>query len=187
MVSEAQRLGTLAVLLISLAVYGVSLINARQPVRETTLPWGNQGQGLMAVEVAGDQGGDGIYFLPEGMNVEKVIYIAGIPGMNHPEKSGRAGISAGSVLTTSPQGEVNIGEMPAAKKLALGLPVDINRISEEELSLVPGIGEKMAYQIIQLRMQRGGFRALEDLTVLPGIKGKKLSGLKGYLIVRPVP
>jgi competence protein ComEA len=77
--------------------------------------------------------------------------------------------------------------MAAARKLALGLPVDVNRISEEELSLVPGIGEIMAYKIIQLRRERGGFRDLTDLTALPGIKEKKLNSLKGYLIVRPVP
>jgi competence protein ComEA len=187
LVSEAQRLGGMAVLMISLAVYGVSMLHARQPVRETPLPWGNQGPGLMAGEVAGDQRRDGIYFLPEGMTAEKVLYIAGIRGMNHREKTGPAGISAGSALTVSPQGEVNIGEMGAARKLALGLPVDINRISEEELSLVPGIGEKMAYQIIQLRRETGGFRDLADLTALPGIKEKKLNGLRGYLIVKPAP
>lgn len=187
LVSEAQRLGAIAVLMISLTVYGVSLLHARQPIRETPLPWGNQGQGLMAVEVAGDPGREGIYFLPEGMTVEKVLYIAGIPRMNHRRKTDFVGISAGSALMASPQGEVNIGEMAAARKLALGLPVDLNRISEEELSLVPGIGEKMAYQIIQLRRESGGFRDLKDLTALPGIKEKKLNGLKGYLIVRSVP
>ncbi|MCX5818948.1 MAG: helix-hairpin-helix domain-containing protein [Deltaproteobacteria bacterium] len=187
LVSEAQRLGAIAVLMISLTVYGVSLFHARQPIRETPLPWGNQGQGLMAVEVAGDQGRDGIYFLTEGMTVEKVLYIAGIPRMNHQGKTDFVGISTGSAVMASPQGEVNIGEMAAARKLALGLPVDLNRISEEELSLVPGIGEKMAYQIIQLRRERGGFRDLADLTALPGIKEKKLNGLKGYLIVRSEP
>jgi competence protein ComEA len=187
LVSEGQRRGAIAVLMIFLTVYGVSLLHARQPVGETPIPWGNQGQGLMAVEVAGDYGRDGIYFLPEGMTVEKALYIAGIPGMNPREKADRGGISAGSVLTASPQGEVNIREMAAARKLALGLPVDLNRISEEELSLVPGIGEKMAYQIILLRMERGGFRELADLTALPGIKEKKLNGLKGYLIVKPAP
>jgi competence protein ComEA len=185
LVSEAQRLGAIAVLMICMTVYGVSLLHTRQPVRETPLPWGNQGQGLMAVEVAGNHGRDGIYFLPEGISVEKVLYIAGIPGMNCRWKTDPVEISAGSALMATPQGEVNIGEMTAAKKLALGLPVDVNRISEEELSLVPGIGEKTAYRIIQLRREMGGFRDLTDLTALPGIKEKKLKSLKEYLIVRP--
>ena len=185
LVSETQRLGALSVLMISLTVYGVSLLTARQPVRETPLPWGNQERGLMAVELAGVQGKDGIYFLPEGITVEKALYITGIPAMNHRKKADSVGISAGSALTASAWGEMNIGEMAAARKLALGLPVDVNRISEEELALIPGIGEKTAYRIIQLRMERGGFRDLADLTALPGIKDKKLNGLKRYLTVKP--
>jgi len=141
----------------------------------------------MAVEVKGDHGKEGIYFLPERMTVDNVLDIAGITRMNYPGKTDRVEISAGSVLMVSPQEEVNIGEMTAARKLALGLPVDVNRISEEELSLVPGIGEKMAYQIIQLRRERGGFQDLTDLVALSGIKEKKLNSLKGYLIVRPAP
>jgi competence protein ComEA len=187
LVSEAQRLGALAVLLISLAAYGAALLNARQPVRERPLPWGNQGPGTLAVEVAGDPGKAGIYFLPEGMTVEHVLDIAGIPKMTPRVKTYGIGISSGSALIATPQGEVNIGEMAAAKRLALGLPVDLNRISGEELSLVPGIGEKMADQIIQLRKDRGGFRDVVDLMALPGIKEKKLNGLKAYLMVRPAP
>jgi competence protein ComEA len=186
-VSDVQRLGAVAVLMICLTIYGISFLHARQPFRETPLPWGNQGQGLMAVEVKGNHGKDGIYFLPEGMTVDKVLDIAGITRMNYIGKTDRVEISAGSVLMVSPQGEVNVGEVAAARKLVLGLPVDVNRISEEELSLVPGIGDKMAYQIIQLRMERGGFQDLTDLTALPGIKEKKLNSLKRYLIVRPVP
>lgn len=187
LVSEAQRLGALLVLAASLTVYGVSLLYARQPVREAPLPWGNQGPGLMAVEVAGDPARGGIYFLPKGATFETIREIAEIPGMNDREKVEGVRISAGSVLLTSPQGEVNSGEMAASKKLALGLPIDLNLASEGELSLVPGIGEKMAYQIIQLRKQRGAFRDLSDLTAVPGIKGKKLNVLKGYLIVKVAP
>lgn len=141
----------------------------------------------MAVEVADDRGRGGIYFLPEGTTVKNLLHIAGIPETNGREKNDHVAIAPGSVLTVSSQGEVNIGEMAAAEKLALGLPVDVNRISEEELCLVPGIGEKMAYQIIQLRSERGGFHDLADLKALPGIKEKKLKSLQGYLMVRPGP
>jgi competence protein ComEA len=181
LVSETQRLGSAVVLMISLSVYGVSLLQARQPVRESPLPWGSQGAAMMAVEVAGDWGKNGIYFLPEGMTVKKVRGLIGIPEMNHLGKMEHIVISAGSSLTVSLQGEMRIGEMAAARKLALGLPVDLNRVSEEELSLVPGIGKKTAYQIIQLRRELGEFRELTDLAALPGIKGKKLNSIKGYL------
>jgi competence protein ComEA len=184
-VSESQRLGTLAILVISLAVYGVSYFYARQPVRQAPLPWGNQEEKWTAVVIVGDPERDGIYFLPEGLTIQKMVNLVGVSIVNHDGKTSQAGISPGSTLSLSPKEGVNIREMAAAKKLALGLPVDLNRISEEELSLVPGIGEKTAYQIIQLRKEMGGFRDLRDLMALPGIKEKKLSSLKVYLSVRP--
>lgn len=183
--SYAQRLGSAAILLISLACYGISLLQARQPDREIPLPWGNQGPGLMAVEFSGDRGRDGIYFLPEGTTPEKALFFIGIPDANPRGKTASAELSTGSVLMVSDRGELSISDMGAAKKLALGVPVDLNCISEEELSLIPGIGEKTASMIVQLRREMGGFRDLGDLTALPGIKERKLNSLKRYLAVRP--
>lgn len=186
-VFEGQRLGALTILIVSLTVYGFFFISARQPIREALMPWGSQGPGLMAVEITGDPVREGIYFLPEGTTIERLHEIAMIPGMNDRGKIEGARIFDGLVLMTSGKGEVKIGDMAAARRLALGLPVDLNHASEEDLSLVPGIGEKMAYQIIQLRKQRGAFRDLSDLTAVPGIKEKKLNGLKGYLIAGQAP
>lgn len=187
LVSEAQRLGAFAVLAVSLTVYGASLIYARLSIRETPLLWGNQGPGLMAVEVAGDRAKDGIYFLPKGSTFETIRKIVEIQGMNHREKMEGVRISAGSALLISPQGEVNIGEMAAAKKLALGLRIDLNFATADELSLVPGIGKKIADQIVQLRKKRGRFRDISDLTAVAGIKQNKLNILKRYLNVSAVP
>jgi len=128
----------------------------------------------MAVEIAGGSGSEGIYFLPEGTTIEKIRKIVLIPETRDDGRIDGVGISAGCVLVWSGHGEVNIGEMSAAKRLALGLPVDVNHASEEDLSLIPGIGEKMAYQIVQLRNQKGVFHDLSDLAAVPGIKEKKL-------------
>ena len=187
LVSEAQRLGALAVLTASLAVYGISLFHTRELIRETSLPWGNQGPGLMTVEVAGDPAKGGIYFLPKGVTFETIRGIAEIPVMNNRGKMENVLITNGAAILISPQGEVKIEEMEASKKLALGLPIDLNLASEEELSLVPGIGEKMAIQIIQLRKRRGSFQNLSELTAVPGIKDKKLDVFRGYLFVIAAP
>jgi competence protein ComEA len=66
----------------------------------------------------------------------------------------------------------------------LGLRIDLNRASEKDLSLVPGIGDRMAAQIMRLRLEKGEFRDLSDLVMVPGIKEKKLNSLKDYLMVR---
>jgi competence ComEA-like helix-hairpin-helix protein len=184
---EGQALGALTLLTVSITVYGISLFSARQPVWESPIPWGFQGPGLVAIEIAGDSGKEGIYFLPEGTTIKKVGEITMIPGTDDGGRIEDARIFDGLVLMTSGQGEMRIGKMAAAWKLALGLPVDLNHASERDLSLIPGIGEKMAYQIIQLRKQKGSFRHISDLTAVPGIKEKKLNGLKEYLIAGQTP
>ena len=76
-----------------------------------------------------------------------------------------------------------VGEMPAGKKIAMGLAVNINRATYEELLLVPGIGEKTSAQIISLRQSRGRIHHLAELMNIRGIKEKKLAKLKKYFCV----
>ncbi|MDP3096403.1 MAG: helix-hairpin-helix domain-containing protein [Syntrophales bacterium] len=190
LVSEGQKLGALAVLMLSLFYYGFSLFHARQPgtgtpcgkMSPSPIPWGRQESGSMAIEVRGGRA-EGIYFMPKGTAFDHIFKVAGMPeglsGLRSPER----GISDGALLVISPAGEVTIGEMSAAGRLALGLRIDLNRASEGDLSLVPGIGDRMAAQIMQLRLEKGEFRDLSDLLALPGIKERKLNSLKDYLMV----
>jgi competence protein ComEA len=99
-------------------------------------------------------------------------------------RSPERGISDGALLAISPAGEATLGEMAAARRLALGLRIDLNSASEGDLSLVPGIGDRMAAQIVQLRLEKGAFHDLADLVAVPGIKEKKLNSLKDYLMMR---
>ncbi len=187
LVSGAQRLGALAVLMACLTVYAISLLHDRQPSRETPIPWGNQGPGLLAVEISGNPAKNGIYFLPKDAAMDAIADIAEFRGNDDRAMIQDARLSDGSVMSFSPRGEIRIEQMSASKKLALGLPIDLNLASELDLALVPGIGEKTAYQIVQLRNQRGGFQGLSDLTAVPGIKGKRLEVLKDYLTVNTKP
>jgi competence protein ComEA len=49
--------------------------------------------------------------------------------------------------------------------------------------MIPGIGEKTAWQIIQLRKKYGGFKNIDDLMAIRGIKEKKITKLKGYFTI----
>lgn len=60
--------------------------------------------------------------------------------------------------------------------------LDINTASFEELVQIPGIGPKIASNIIERRKIKK-FKSLEELTEIRGIGEKKLSGLKKYLKV----
>jgi competence ComEA-like helix-hairpin-helix protein len=185
LVSEAQNLGALTVLITSLAVYGASFLSDCRPLPESFLPWGNQGPDMMAVEVTGSRGGDGIYFLPESMPIATILDVTGIEIKIEPTS---AAVSDGTAITISADGGVlKISDMPAVRRLALGLPIDLNRASAEELSRVPGIGDRLASQIAQLRQRQGQFKSLSDLKTVPGIKEKKMISLKKYLFVGSFP
>jgi len=194
LVSEGQKLGALAVLMLSLFYYGFSLLQARQPdmgtpcgkMSPSAIPWGRQESESVAIEVRGGRA-EGIYFMPKGTAFDHISKVAGMPEGSERLRSPERGISDGALLVISPAGEMTIGEMSAAGRLALGLRIDLNRASEGDLSLVPGIGDRMAAQIMQLRLEKGEFRDLSDLLAVPGIKEKKLNSLKDYLMVRRAP
>lgn len=190
-VFEGQKLGALTVLTLCLFYYGFSLFHAWQPgtgtpcgkMSPSPIPWSRQGPESVAIQVRGSRA-DGIYFMPHGTGLAQIFKVAGIPEDHSVSGSPGRGISDGTLLAISPAGELSIGEMSAAGRLALGLRIDLNRASEADLSLVPGIGERMASQIMQLRLEKGAFRDLSDLTAVPGIKEKKLNSLKDYLMVQ---
>jgi len=184
-VCEAQSLGALMILVATLVVYGGSLLNGHYPLRETSPPWGNQGPGMTATEVTGSSGVDGIYFLPEKMTVTEILQTVGIEGKV--DAADKPFIDSAGYTIDAKGGVLKIGDIPAVRRIALGLPIDLNRASVEELSQVPGIGEKLAAQIVQLRETRKKFESVSDLTAVRGIKEKKLNNLKKYLIIRPAP
>jgi competence protein ComEA len=85
-------------------------------------------------------------------------------------------------LVSSPPG-ISVEPMSAEKRLALGIPIDLNRSSFEDLVLVPGIGEKTAGKIVEERGINGTFGRLEELMRVKGIKEKRLDKLRRYLCI----
>jgi competence ComEA-like helix-hairpin-helix protein len=72
---------------------------------------------------------------------------------------------------------------PSQEELPDPLVVDLNRATEAELNLLPGMGPKSVHAILTYREQSGGFRRVEDLTNIPGIKEGKLKTLLPYITV----
>lgn len=187
-VRERQRVGELTALIGALAVYGGVLLHDRHPLPASPLPWGDQGAGRIVVEVAGGGGAKGIYFLPEATAAQQLSEITGSRLSTAEIRWADARRSFAAAYSVSlEKGELHIAPLSAEKRLALGLPIDVNRATEEELMLVPGIGEQTAARIVRLRGLRGGFGRVEDLTAVPGIKEKKLRTLEKYLTAGPGP
>lgn len=186
-VREGQKVGELILLIAALAVYGGLWLHDRHPLPASPLPWGDQKTGRIVVEIAGSRGADGIYFLPEATAFAQVSNIMGDDMPTHPALVEGRFSSASAFLVVKEDEVLKIRGLSAVKRLALGLPIDINHATQEELVLVPGIGEQMAGRIVQWRELKGKFERVADLTAIPGFKEKKLRALEKYLVAGPTP
>lgn len=69
--------------------------------------------------------------------------------------------------------------------LAAGIEkINLNSANKNELMSLPGIGEKRAGDIIQLREKIGGFKSKEDLLQISGINERLLESIYDLLIVQ---
>jgi len=55
---------------------------------------------------------------------------------------------------------------------------DLNRATEQELTVIQGIGKDQAKKIVQHRLQNGSFKTWEDLKRIPGLPPHMLDTLK---------
>jgi competence protein ComEA len=77
--------------------------------------------------------------------------------------------------------------METSKLLAFSIPLDLNRVSSEDLRLVPGIGESLAREMTAYRERRRAFRSVEELREVKGIGEKKYRSVKPFFTVKPSP
>jgi len=119
------------------------------------------------------------------MTVAEILQAIGIEGKV--DAANKSFFNGTGYVIYAEGGVLKINDMPAVRQIALGLPIDLNRASVEELSQVPGLGERLAADIVQLRQTRKKFESVSDLTAVRGIKERKLNNLKKYLMVRPAP
>ena len=75
---------------------------------------------------------------------------------------------------------IKLGRMEANKLLVFSIPLDLNRVSAEDLCHVPGIGESLASEIVSYRRRKGGFRSLEELKHVTGIGEQNWKSFHSY-------
>jgi competence protein ComEA len=140
------------------------------------------------IEVIGEVQKPGIYIFQNPPTLGEAIEKAG--GVKEPAILDK-GLSSefletGTLLIIKKESfqEVNIkmGRMASNKLLVFSIPLDLNRVSVEDLCLIPGIGESLAQEIVAHRERRRGFRSVEELKNVKGIGDKKYRNLKGFFI-----
>ncbi len=156
----------------------------------------------IVVEVSGEVIRPGIYTFTKPPRLWEVIEKAGgVKELGWLEKdTSSIPLTSGTHLTVqshsfSPLSEsesggkrtikIKIGTMEARKLLLYNLPLDLNRVTVEDLCLLPGIGESLAREIVTYRERRKGFRSVEELRQVKGIGEKNWKKFKPYLTAGP--
>jgi competence protein ComEA len=146
----------------------------------------------VTVQVSGDVVHPGIYEVIDKKMTIDVIKMA-IPRCVEPAITDdsllSARLHAGDALQITCKAKndkalVTHSRIQSSQSLTLGIPLDLNKISEADLVLLPGIGPAMARRIIEYRHKNGGYSSLEELLQVDGIGEKKFQQLSHYLTIR---
>lgn len=76
-------------------------------------------------------------------------------------------------------------ELSGRERVLLGLPVDPNRATAEDLAAVPGLSPGLAAAIVADREARGPFERVEDLGRVRGLGPVRVGRARALLEVRP--
>ncbi|SDL34890.1 competence protein ComEA [Geoalkalibacter ferrihydriticus] len=76
--------------------------------------------------------------------------------------------------------DISLAWMPASKRMALGIPLHPERMSQADWQALPGIGPRLATRIEEDRQMNGGFGDYEALIRVPGIGPKRIADWRGY-------
>ena len=185
--SRSQLLVVLLVSVVLLSVYGWSHHGQRGRSKKSPL----LSTKYVFVQVAGKVKSPGIYSFDQTVTVALAVARAGGPlsGLNRPDELAWAKVQTGNgrriQIITEPSGATSfkLGWMAVPSRLALGVPLDINQASVTELRQMPGINDKLADEIVALRVRKGGFSKLENLCEVKGIGPATVNRLRPYLKV----
>ncbi|HPC75351.1 MAG TPA: helix-hairpin-helix domain-containing protein [Synergistales bacterium] len=132
----------------------------------------------------------GVYRLPGGTRVYQAVEQAGgLSSEADPEAFNMALPLFDGIHVHVPRKVDAPGPPPAyqgggSQGQPVGL-IDINKAGAAALESLPGIGPKLAGEIIRHREERGRFSSVEDLLSVKGIGEKKLSAIRDLVTVSP--
>ena len=133
----------------------------------------------VCVYVCGEVEKPGVYELPHNSRVKDAIALAG--GLT--AEADAAAINQASVLKDQEKIVVPAtGSTKGPASASAGGLLDINAATKEQLVTLPGIGQTRAAAIISFREKNGGFRSIEDLLKVEGIKTGTFNKIKDSII-----
>lgn len=142
----------------------------------------NQYNNALTVEIQDEDISRGIYFMAANATANQLLQSAGINVKSQKDFILENGMKL-MVNSNSAEG-VSLAEIDNYRRLALGMTIDINQATENDLLLIPDIGQITAQKILKLRSKKVRFMNIEELMEIEGIKEKKLAKLKQYLCLQ---
>jgi competence protein ComEA len=74
-----------------------------------------------------------------------------------------------------------------AQAVALGLKLDLNTASQEELAQLPGVGRSLARKLVEAREAQGHFKSWDEVDAVSGVGPGKLETLRAATELREAP
>lgn len=90
-------------------------------------------------------------------------------------------LQSGDNLVFDDAGAISLSRISGKKSLALRIPIGINSASNEDLEALPGIGPKLAWEIVEYRNLKGPFKTIDELRNVKGIGEKKFVSIKPFI------
>lgn len=141
------------------------------------------------IDVSGAVLNPGVYELPSDARIYEAIEKAGglLPDADKDSLNQAEKLSDGQkirVYTSAEAETMAQAEIPAAP----GAPgetsiVNLNTADEAGLMTLPGIGEAKAKDIIAYRTKQGGFKSIEEIKNISGIKDAVFNKIKDKIVV----
>lgn len=136
-------------------------------------------------EIEDSSGSSKVYTSAKDISPKDAMLIAGIHSFNKWKNGSRhtdTAIKTGSKITINKDGSAQIGRMSGERHIVFSIPLDINMAAAQDFEALPGIGPKLAQNIVETRERLGGFKTIDDLKKVKGIGDKKLGKIRDKLI-----
>jgi competence protein ComEA len=92
-------------------------------------------------------------------------------------------LPSGTRVEVKPGGGYQLSRLPGPQLLTLGLPLNLNTATAQDLDALPGVGPALAQRLIDYRTSHGPFKKIDDLLAVPGFGPQNLAKLKPYLVL----
>lgn len=178
----ASQIKGLIVIFLILAIIPFIIFYSNHFLNYKTPVLADQHKNTITVEILDKERGDGIYFAVPGTTANQLFGMIDFDVRR--EKDFLLENTMKLIIDPTSGEKFSLSSMDNSRRLALGMPIDLNLATENDLLLIPGIGEVTAQKILTLRNRKIRFRTIEELMEIKGIKEKRLAGLKRYLYLK---